>query len=192
MHYETIKWMENPDFLKKRSQYLSLDFEASGFFAGKIDLLRRIAPNAPILLIFREFDSWVESFINYFSELSRSINYNYPLRIIFDKITIYPVDRFFDLSSDHKNVIIKNLWNYWLNSFKDAAGENNVLIVDINNIDDNLIEIAEFLDLPTPTPGSDNLKRIRDKKLNIDLWRHIDMDDVRQKTKDMKSLLKHI
>ncbi len=192
LHYETLKWMGHENFLRKRSSYLNLDFEASGFFAGKIDLLRQISPNAPILLIFREFDAWVESFINYFTELSCAVSYNYPLRIWFDRITIYPVDRFFHLSPEHQDAVLTSLWKYWLKAYEDAIGRDDVLIADLKSMDEDLPKIAEFLNLPAPAPGPDELKRIHNKKQKIDIQKHLDIEDVRKKTQELTSLLRHI
>src|SRR5690554_1095857 len=49
--YTTIRNMDDISFLLKRSDFLSIDLECSGFFADKLPLVRKFAPNSKVIFL---------------------------------------------------------------------------------------------------------------------------------------------
>src|SRR5690554_1063940 len=84
--HATITHMGDMDFLAKRASFLNLDLECSGFFADKLSVLRRLAPNAKLVFLSRHPEAWIGSVVNYFSKLDGQVSYNYVARLVFDPI----------------------------------------------------------------------------------------------------------
>lgn len=112
LSYTTLLHIDDTLFLKKRSIFLNLDLECSGFFARRLGLLRKFAPDAPVLLLSRSPEAWIGSVINYFAQLGKRISYNYVARQIFDPICGERVEDFYTLPADKKSRLVSNLLNY--------------------------------------------------------------------------------
>lgn len=169
LQYTTLKNLENVDFLKRRASYLNVALESSGFFAGRMSLLRQFAPNAPTLSIYRDFESWVTSFLSYFSDLSDSLSYNYIARHIFDPICHAPIDQFFSLDKQTQDSVILGLFEYWCNAYEDALADPQTRFVNIKEIDANLNSIAEFLNLENGQLSDRAWTRSNKKKRHIEV-----------------------
>ncbi len=72
--HATLSNINNEVFMKKRAGYLNLDLECSGFFAGKLEVLRRISPDAKVIYLTRHPEEWIGSVVNYFSRLGKKLH----------------------------------------------------------------------------------------------------------------------
>jgi len=143
----TLKNIQNINFLKARSEYLSLDIECSGFFAGKLDLIRSYDSNARILMVYRPFEKWVKSFINHAKYLSGRMHDVYMHRMVFDSILEARVEDFHDLDKSEKLRIMERLFVYYESSFLQGSSDKKCLIVPLKYLDESWDAVLAFLNL---------------------------------------------
>ncbi len=179
MHYTTLKHIESPEFLKKRSAHLNLDLECSGFFSLYIKELRLIFPHSPFLFVARDPASWISSVISYFTKLDGAVYYNYVLRMFFDPITTYPIEKFDKLRKDEQSIVIKNLLEFWIHVYSSALNDELSLIVKIENIDSKASEIANFLNLKSTTDFS-AWKRVNRSKSSLEIECFVNIDPYKE------------
>ena len=171
----TIRNIDDLQFLKRRAIYLNLDLECSGFFAGRLSLLRRFAPQARVVFLSRHPEEWIGSVVNYFSKLNDIVSYNYVARLIFDPICGVPIENFFNLGFSERKVIVSALMEYWLKVYQEAEADDNVMIVPLLELDDRIEEVASFLGLPVPS-AEGVWKRENAQKKEFSISDYIDAD----------------
>ncbi|WP_336175051.1 hypothetical protein [Alloalcanivorax xenomutans] len=174
--YTTIRNMDDTSFLVKRARWLDLDLECSGFFAGKLQVLRSFAPESPVIFLSRHPETWIGSVVNYFSQLKGKVSYNYVARLIFDPLCDYPVDEFYDLEDDKKKKIVENLIEYWISIYLEAELDPLSIIVPLDEVDSRLKDISQFLGLPY-APPSEVWKRENRKKKEFSLSDYVDINE---------------
>lgn len=189
LNYLTLKNINNIEFLRKRSNYLGLDLECNGAFASRLQSIRIISPTAPVLYILRDPNDWINSFIAYMTALNNRISYNYILRILFDDMTTYPVDEYQHLTNNSKRVVITALLEYWLQSYEEAALDENCLIVDIAQIDSRIDEIELHLGLKS-TNNHNVWKREGSSRDMINIYDFIPVEKYRNRIEKLGYLVR--
>jgi hypothetical protein len=169
LQYTTLHHLEDVNFMSQRASYLNNRLESSGFFAGRIETLRRFAPTAQLLSLYRPFDSWVMSFLNYFEKLGQNVSFNYLARLLFDPMCKHHVDRFSMLSQKEQDYVLVQLFEYWSNSYEDALNDDLTLIIPLNQVDDRIEEIAEKLNLENGSLKKSAWRRSSKDKVKINL-----------------------
>ncbi len=167
MHYTTLKNIHDITFLTRRARYLSLDLESSGFFADKLHILRMFSPSAPVLFLSRHPELWIGSVINYFARLNSSVNFNYTARLYFDPICQCPIDQFFNLEFVSQQHVIHALLKYWLSVYERAVSDPFSLVVDLENLDNQISEVADFIHLQPNAKGAWKREGVDKKRLVV-------------------------
>lgn len=180
MHYDTIRYLDDIGFLAGRERHLDLDFEASGFFAGRIDTLRQIHPEARVLLAYRPFTDWAVSFLNYFEKVANFMHYNYPVRMLFDPFCRFPADRYRSLGTAERGQVVRGLFAYWRLVYEDAVDRHGVLVVPLGDFDARLPEIADFLGLPRPPGAGKDARYTNPDKQDLDVTDHLDTAELEE------------
>ncbi len=179
LRFITLKQLDNPAFLAQRARFLNLDLESSGCFANRLAVLRRFAPDAPVLFLSRDPEIWIGSILNYFPTLSRRIHYNYIARLFFDPICHVPIDRFYTLTPPYQERLVRSLLEFWLSVYETASKDPNVLMIPIDTLDERIAEVESFFGLKamrhTNIDRNANPNKrpliIRDH-LNVETYRH--------------------
>lgn len=162
--HATINHMDDMDFLRKRASRLNLDLECSGFFAGKIHVLREFAPNSKVIYLSRHPELWIGSVVNYFSALDRKVSYNYVARLIFDPICGYPVESFYSLDNAKQSHLVERLLVYWIAVYSEAIQDSLSLVVPLDRIDEKLPDIEMFSGLKVKSLHGVWKRENKDKK----------------------------
>lgn len=171
--YTTINYMNDSDFLSKPSGFLSLDLECSGFFADKLPLVRKFAPNSKVIFLSRHPEAWIGSVVNYFAKLDDKVSYNYVARLIFDPICNYPIENFYSLASGQQSHVAKKLVEYWIKVYSSGAEDDHSLLIPLDQLDERLTEVEEFTGLKAKRSG-DIWKRENQDKKGFKLTDYID------------------
>lgn len=175
MHYLTLRNLADTNFLSRRARFLSLELECSGFFAGHLANLRVFAPDAPVVYLKRSPEAWVESVINYFSNLAQKVSYNYVCRLLFDRVChSHAVDRFFVSNECERSLIIRHLVEYWIKVYDEGLQDCNVLMIPLIEVDARVHEIEDFLTMRACI-GKRVWKRENIDKVPIKLDDYIDL-----------------
>ncbi len=184
MMYATLKNINNKNFMRKRGVYLNLDLECSGFFAGKIEMLRAIAPQAKILYLSRHPEQWIGSVVNYFAALRGKVSHNYVARLVFDPICEWPVDKFYDLEVGAQRHIVLKLMEFWIEVYRQGMSDDQSMVIPLKEVDDRIHEVSEFLGLPAVVPGN-AWKRENSRKKNFVLSDYLDLSDYVERVKSL-------
>lgn len=174
MHHTTLSYLDDDVFLRRRSALLDLDLESSGFFADRLQQLRRISPSAPVLFLSRSPETWIGSVLSYFSKLDRHVSYNYVARLVFDPICRVPVEKFFSLGEKDQQAIVDGLIRYWIRVYSAAAVDQRALVVPLALVNQRIPEIEEFLGMRASDADS-AWKRTNDQKRAFTLSEYIDV-----------------
>ena len=180
LSYTTLIHIEDENFLRKRAEFLNLDLECSGFFANRLKVLRKFAPDSPVLFLSRSPESWIGSVVNYFEQLGERVSYNYVSRLVFDSICGEKIEDFYVLSSEKQSRVVSNLLKYWIEVYSDAKNDKNVLIVPLESVDGNLEKIEYFFGYKAVS-GGDVWKRKNKKKKPFFLDDYIDVNAYKNK-----------
>jgi len=187
LQHATLLFRHNISFFKSRSAYLSLDLECSGFLSNSLGSIRQISPDAPVLFIFRKFDSWVKSLIDHQTYLSQWQGYPYTSRLLVDRIIGFRTENFFHQTEAVQIKAINNLFDYWYNTYNSALLDRNSLVVPIEDIDKSVLEISAFLGLPVPSVDRKTWKRRAAYDSDFDYESLINKTEILAKKKDFES-----
>lgn len=182
MMHATLLNFNNSRFLKRRARNLKLDLECSGFFAGRLSTLRRFAPHAKVIFLTRHPEEWIGSVVNYFSDLSDRVTYNYVARLIFDPICIWHVDQFYNLTFSQQRDVVRRLLLFWIDVYTEALQDKQSMVVPLEEVDTRLAEISDFLGLPRGHAAG-VWKRENRSKRDFSLADYIDLSQYVDKVK---------
>jgi len=182
--HATIRNINDMDFLERRRKFLDLDLECSGFFADKLELVRRFAPDSKIVFLIRNPESWIGSVVNYFEKLDKKVSYNYVARMIFDPICRYPVEKFYYLNKSEQTFVIESLLTYWIEVYGQAISSENCLVVELDNIDECVEEIECFTGFKA-TNSQSVWKRENKNKKRFELADYIDVSKFSRQVKEL-------
>lgn len=158
------KWKE---FLVRRSNALTLDFEASGFLTTEAPLLAELFPNAKFVLTIRDPESWCRSMLRHIIKNRTKLGYHYwepVLRHWFtdqpeatsDKAEAYWPHAQHEFPTEESSLKnqdlypLKGLLDYWQQSNVQAIEtipEERLLILDTKKLSESIEQLAMFLNL---------------------------------------------
>jgi hypothetical protein len=147
LHYTTIRHLSDTTFFSRRLAHLGLAFECSGFLANHLATIRACLPAARVIYLVRSFSDWLPSVVTYFSKLRGQVRYNYVCRLLFDRITVHPLDRFLSLTGDHQRTVVESLLTWWLSAYEEAMADPLCLLMPLDALDDRITEVEDFLHL---------------------------------------------
>lgn len=158
LQHLTLKKIDDIKFLEKRSDYLSLDIEFSGFFAGRLSTIRSFDSDAKVLYVYRPFKPWIKSYLNHHIHLDRVQGYPYTSILHAEKIIGFKINKFLTSSREEKINAVQNLYAFWVSVYEESLAFNNTKIIHIQEIDKKMNEIQDFFQL-------------RLKKVNKNVWK---------------------
>lgn len=146
-----LSQQEWTEFLIRRSNALSLDYESSGFLTTEAALLADLFPESKFILTIREPISWMRSILNHILKNRRELGYHYwepvlqkyfgsasfpqeetPLKAL----NLYPID---------------GMLSYWRRSNQsviDLIPAEQLLITSTSHLSESIVQIENFLGLP--------------------------------------------
>lgn len=147
LHYTTLRHLNDSAFFSRRLAHLGLAFECSGFLANQLATIRASLPTARVIYLVRPFSEWLPSVVTYFSKLCEQVHHNYVCRLLFDRITVHPLDRFLSLTGDHQQAVVASLLNWWLAAYEEAMADPLCLLMPLDALDERIDEVEDFLHL---------------------------------------------
>lgn len=147
LHYTTLRHLNDTTFFSHRLAHLGLAFECSGFLANQLTTIRASLPTARVIYLVRPFSDWLPSVVTYFSKLREQVHHNYVCRLLFDRITVHPLDHFLSLTGDHQRRVVESLLKWWLSAYEEAMADPLCLLMPLDALDERIDEVEDFLHL---------------------------------------------
>lgn len=143
-----LSFQEWQDFLIRRSNALSLDYEASGFLTTEVALLAELFPNSKFILTIREPESWLRSMLRHVEKNRAYLGYHYwepVLQHYFKGNDFSPEEA--ELQA-RKLFPLRSMLNYWKSSNATAIQnipKDRLLILDTKKLSKSLGQLESFM-----------------------------------------------
>lgn len=136
------------DFLIRRCNALSLDYEASGFLTTEAALLAELFPNSKFILTIREPESWLRSMLRHVEKNRQRLGYHYwePVLQHYFAGHDFPVE---ETSLEARKLFpLRSMLNYWKHSNESAIRSipaDQLLILDTQKLSESLGQLESFM-----------------------------------------------
>jgi len=136
------------DFLIRRCNALSLDYEASGFLTTEAALLAELFPNSKFILTIREPESWLRSMLRHVEKNRQRLGYHYwePVLQHYFAGHDFPVE---ETSLEARKLFpLRSMLNYWKSSNESAIQSipaDQLLILNTKKLSESLEQLESFI-----------------------------------------------